>query len=180
MRFTIELHEDVSTLADLRDAVADVYLGAYSLPPYFEVPEDIVLLKRNWPSLTGKPGFRLVTATDTASRQIVGFAYGWPATAGDHLHAILSACVPAWTRNALELADFAILPSHQGKGVGREVYSLFFKDVAQERAILKTHASDSVAVRMYESRGWVKLLSPFIWGPKKLPYIAMGLDRLPR
>jgi GNAT superfamily N-acetyltransferase len=181
MPFIVTLIEDASTLLNQRDAVADAYLETYSLPPYFENQQDVVLFKQRWPKLINKPNFRLAIAHERGSQQLIGFAYGWLASPSDDLHGILLENLEAaqsvlWTSDSFELADFAILPGYQGKGAGREIYSRLFDGVSQKCAILKTHASDSVAVQMYRRRGWKTLIDQLIWGPKKLPYMAMGLS----
>jgi hypothetical protein len=174
------LVEDKMALLSLRDAVASVYLSTYRLPPYRETQEDIDAFKVGWPALINKSCFRLVTARDPSTRALLGFAYGWRLTRTDPLHvALVGGLDPEkaslWVSDSFELGDFAILPSEQGRGVGKEVYALLFKGLRQRRAVLKTHASPSVAFHMYRKRGWTKLIDQFVWGPKKLPYTAMGI-----
>jgi GNAT superfamily N-acetyltransferase len=178
---TIDRVEDPATLLNLRDAVADVYYRAYSLPPYFENQADVGLLKAKWPALISKPKFRLVIARAQEREGLMGFAYGWRSTEGDDLRAVfLEKLGPAelslWTADSFEIADFAILPEEQGKGVGKELYSAFFKGIEEKRGVLKTHCSDSIEVQMYRRRGWATLIEQFVWGPKNLPYTAMGIQ----
>lgn len=178
---SIELIEDHAALQPLCDPVADIYPRAYSLPPYFENEGDIRTFKQRWPILTRKTKFRLVTAREPSSGTLLGFAYGWKSCPGDALHGLLSENLSAeqsalWTADSFEIADFALPPEHHGAGIGKKLYSAFFSGVPNARAVLKTHASESVAVQMYKKLGWITLIDSVIWGPKNLPYTAMGLD----
>jgi GNAT superfamily N-acetyltransferase len=91
-----------------------------------------------------------------------GFAYGYLGSRGqwfpDQLAARLpSDTVDSWVGGHFEFVTLAVVPEHEGAGIGTRLHDELMADSPSARAILMTDATESRAVRLYRDRGWSQL-----------------------
>ena len=116
-----------------------------------------------FPKHVGWPGFRLHIAAIDANP--LGFIYGYRSLPGQWWHdevrdALINAGHEAWVQNALELAEVAVLPQFQGRGIGTRLIDSFLKDVAQP-VLLALEAEDHRTHTLYAAHGFHDLLTDF-------------------
>ena len=81
-----------------------------------------------------------------------------------------------WLSDSFELAEFAVAPSAQGQGVGRQLHDRLLGAIPHRTAVLSTLQVETVAQGLYLRRGWQVLLAPFYFGGGTQPYMVMGRE----
>jgi GNAT superfamily N-acetyltransferase len=127
------------------------------------------------------PGFQFHAAFDDG--EVVGFIYGyrlqrsnwWPQMI---LPALTAAAQDHWLDDCFELVEFAVVPHHQGRGIGSRLYDALFAGVLEPRALLGTDPPPSTAHTFYSRRGWIPILTDWRRSPGDPDaHLVMGLDR---
>ncbi|HEU0165247.1 MAG TPA: GNAT family N-acetyltransferase [Thermomicrobiales bacterium] len=132
------------------------------------------------PEMVAYPDFLATVAI--AEEQIVGFSCGHAATPhlpwSDRVYRSLrDAGHDAWTRDPFEIADVAVDPAWQNRGIGRLLLDDLIDQITQPRAILVTYHGDHPAKRFYLRAGWTVLVDDFFYVPDRPPTSILGLDR---
>ena len=82
-----------------------------------------------------------------------------------------------WT-SGFEVAELHVLPSYQGKGIGRELLLRLTSGRPERTAVLSTADAESRARRLYRGVGFTDLLTGFRFSGGEPAYAVMGA-RLP-
>lgn len=161
--------------ADIRQALAAIYLAAYGDPtlPESQLDADNFVtstIRRH----SRRAGFRLVMATTDG--RFSGYAYGFTGKHGQFWSDWLAGAAPSdivetWVGDHFELVDIVVDPAHRGQGVAGLLHDRLVDGLPQQKALLATTPDDGAAARLYRGRGW-QVLVPEIDGHKAL----YGLD----
>lgn len=129
-----------------------------------------------YPKHVGWPGFRLFMAAIDANP--VGFVYGYRSLPGQWWHdqvreSLVQAGHERWLENAIELAEIAVLPTFQGRGIGTRLIDAFLEEVAQP-VLLALEADDDRTHALYAAHGFQALLPTFYYEGFEDRIIVMG------
>ena len=129
-----------------------------------------------FPKHCGWPKFRLFMAAIDANP--LGFAYGYRTLPGQWWHdqvrdSLISAGHTQWLENSIELAEIAVLPQFQGRGIGTRLIDAFLDSVAQP-VLLALEAEDSRTHTLYAAHGFQDLLTNFHYTGFEDRIIIMG------
>jgi len=127
------------------------------------------------------PGF-VSTAAVTDSAEVVGFCYG---TAGDESQWWHRRVAPAfpdaerrrWLSDYFGVAELAVAPTSQGRGIGRLlVESLLASPNVRNHAsvVLMTDADNTPAQRLYEALGFRVVLADYRFAPSGVPKLVLA------
>jgi GNAT superfamily N-acetyltransferase len=132
-----------------------------------------------------RPGLRAVAALE--GDRLVGVGYGQPGQPGQWWHDVVATAVAAesgreaaedWLDSCFEVVELHVLPTHQGRRIGRDVLRMLLADASERTAALSALEPDgSPARRLYTSEGFVPLLSQFRFpgGPTRYAVLAKRL-----
>lgn len=167
--------------AAYRQQITDVYREAFRPYPYHKGEGEVIAFERSFPGHTRSDGFRFIAAIEEDSDRLLGFAYGYAARAGQWWNdSIANALKPemaeAWLSHSFQLAEIAVSPKYQGKGIGGRLHDHLLNGLPYRRAVLSTLATETVAYHLYRRRGWVILLDEYSFPGVPRPYRIMGLD----
>jgi GNAT superfamily N-acetyltransferase len=133
-----------------------------------------------------RPGLRAVAALD--GDRLVGIGYGQPGEPGQWWHDVVATAVTGmaghefaddWLASCFEVVELHVLPTHQGRGIGRDVLRLLLNDCEERTAALSALEPDgSRARRLYTAEGFRPLLSDFRFpgGPTRYAVLAKRLQ----
>jgi ribosomal protein S18 acetylase RimI-like enzyme len=172
--------------AAIRELVA-VYAAAMN-PPDRTLSGRESIMERHAVS----PGFRGLTAHD--DEQLVGFCYGFHGENGQWWHDMVAAALAsrsasavsdstnssgisaqrAWLDDSFEIAELHVLPSWQGKGIGRSLLLTIAAGRPERTAVLSTADAPTRARRLYRGLGFTDLLTDFRFSGGEPPYAVMG------
>lgn len=129
-----------------------------------------------YPKHVGWSGFRLFMAA--IDGHPVGFIYGYRTMPGQWWHdqvrdAMIDAGHEPWLNHAQELAEIAVLPQFQGRGIGTRLIDAFLDGVAQP-VLLALEASDEKTHTLYAAHGFQDLLTDFRYPGWEDRIIVMG------
>lgn len=129
-----------------------------------------------YPKHVGWPGFRLFIAAIDANP--VGFVYGYQSLPGQWWHdqvrePLIQAGKEHWLENAVELAEVAVLPPFQGRGIGTRLIDAFLEGVT-EPVLLGLEADDDRTHALYAAHGFKALLTNFYYEGFEDRIIVMG------
>lgn len=129
-----------------------------------------------FPKHCGWPGFRLFMAAIDANP--LGFIYGYRTLPGQWWHdevrpSLIGVGHERWLENALELAEIAVLPPFQNRGIGTKLIEAFLNDVAQP-VLLALEAEDERTHAFYLAHGFRDLLTDFRYTGFDDRIIVMG------
>lgn len=129
-----------------------------------------------YPKHVGWPGFRLFVAAIDANP--LGFIYGYQSLPGQWWHdqvvsSLMEAGHECFVENALELAEIAVLPQFQGRGIGTRLIDAFLNGVAQP-VLLALEAEDERAHTLYAAHGFRDLVTDFRYSGFDDRIIVMG------
>lgn len=120
------------------------------------------------PEMAGYAGLACVIAeTDD---QVVGFAIGHDTAARQQwlrnvMTAVRGSPVRRWLPEAWYLADIAVLPEQQGRGIGQRVHAALMDLTADRQRILVTYNGDHPAKRFYRRLGWIEVVPDLEYRP---------------
>lgn len=144
-------------------AVAGAVAGIWSAASNVTDDDAIAFVQGTFPKHVLWPGFRLFLAA--IDDQPVGFVYGYRSLPGQWWHDEVSdgfaaAGLEHWLNDALELAEIAVLPQFQGKGIGSHLIDAFLHDV-QRPVLLALEATEPRTHQLYLAHGFEDLLTDF-------------------
>jgi GNAT superfamily N-acetyltransferase len=164
-----------------RHQITGVYREAFRPYPYRKSEGEVVAFEQSFPGHTRSDGFRFVAAIENDSDRLLGFAYGYTARTGQWWNdsvarALKPEMAEAWLSDSFQLAEIAVRPKYQGKGIGGRLHDHLLKGLPYQRAVLSTLAAETVAYHLYHKRGWVVLLDEYLFPGVARPYRIMGLN----
>jgi ribosomal protein S18 acetylase RimI-like enzyme len=157
------------------DELAACYRAAFTAPGYDETEEQVASFAAEvLPKHSGYDGFRLVAVR--ADGRVRGFGYGYTGNPGMWWHDRVADTAPAeardvvreWLGGHFEVAELAVDPSAQGRGLGRSLMEALLLDQPHGRALLTTYADDRPAPRLYARMGWQRLARGVLDGDSDL------------
>ncbi len=168
--------EEIRTV---RDGIVRVYAAAFGEPPYNEGDAEAEHAMQSLVSHSRRSGFRLFVARDEAG-QVVGFSYGYQARPGQWWHDFVSRLLSPearaqWFVNCFEFVELAVLPSHQGQGIGGQLHDALLKGAPYRTAVLSTYSGENRAMKLYLKRGWKRLVDELTFPGSTLPMVVLGL-----
>ncbi len=177
---------DPGELAAASDALAAVYGAAFAQAPYNE-PEAAAgyfaqILRRN--AANPPAGFRCCVARDAASRAFVGFGYGFTFGPGSSRYELLHRALASqplevaqrWLADAFDLIELAVHPKAQGQGIGARLHDALLAVQPHRAAVLTAYDGETVAMRLYRSRGWQPISGRIFFPGGAEPHLVLGLD----
>lgn len=174
---TIAIHHiEPFRVRDVAGAVARIYRNAYNIDENDQLQRFIngaFARHATW------PGFVLLIAT--VENVPAGFIYGYDTRPGQWWHdtiapAMTTAGHTEWQKGAFELAEVAVDPAVQGRGIGTALIDAFLAEVGN-RTVLLSAAADPAdrAKDLYHRFGFIDLLPDFRYpGGDDEPAIIMG------
>jgi ribosomal protein S18 acetylase RimI-like enzyme len=161
---------------DVASAVARIYRNAYGIEEDDQLQRFIngaFARHATW------PGFTLLIAT--VENVPAGFIYGYDSRPGQWWHdtirtAMASAGHEAWQRDAFELAEIAVDPAVQRRGIGTALIEAFLAGVPGRTVLLSASADPADrASDLYHRFDFVDLVDPFHYpGADDEPAVIMG------
>jgi ribosomal protein S18 acetylase RimI-like enzyme len=136
------------------------------------------------------PGFRGLTAL--VEGQLAGFTYGFHGENGQWWHDMVAAALASrsgaglngeygnsetpreWLDDSFEIAELHVLPSWQGRGIGRSLLLSLASGRPERTAVLSTADAPTRARRLYRGLGFTDLLTDFRFSGSEPPYAVMG------
>jgi len=143
---------------DVIEAAADLYLAAFSRPPYGETAIDRAGFIDRVRRYAGRDGFRLATASDGTG--ISGLVLAVVAHPGDWYREELagqltSAEVDRWLgERCLEVVHLAVRPAAEGQGIGSRLLGAVVADAQAPTGVLTVDPRADRARRLYAHQGW--------------------------
>jgi ribosomal protein S18 acetylase RimI-like enzyme len=176
-------------LKDLTDAgiedwhghIVGVYRRAFGAPPYNKGEVEVTGFAQSLPEHVRREGFRFVAAFEGENESMVGFAYGYISKPGQFWYdTVATALGPhaaaEWLTRSFQLAEIAVAPHAQGRGIGSRLHDRLLEGIALRKAVLSTMRAKTAAQRLYRKRGWVTLLDQLRFPGVGRAYRIMGLD----
>ena len=144
----------------------------------FTLP-DVLNFAARLPYHAVNPGFHCVVARPAPGAEIVGFAYGYAGLPRTWWYGLVAPALSAekaefWLGDYFELAEFAVHPRWQGQGVGGLLHDALLNGLPQRTAALSTPQVETVALHLYQRRGWVNLIEHFRFPGVAMIYRIMG------
>jgi GNAT superfamily N-acetyltransferase len=160
-------------------SIIDIYRVAFGQAPYFKNEAEVRAFTAIFPRHMLRPGFRCVVACEEETRAILGFAYGYTGAAKQWWHdLVVQKMTPEeaedWMTDVFEVVELAVYPAAHGHGYGGRIHDALLQGLPHRTAVLSTYQVETNAMKMYEKRGWVTLLSDFIFPGYSEPYKIMG------
>jgi ribosomal protein S18 acetylase RimI-like enzyme len=137
------------------------------------------------------PGFRGLTAL--IDGRVTGFTYGFHGENGQWWHDMVAAALATrsragisaagdgdaetprkWLDDSFEIAELHVLPSWQGRGIGRSLLLALASGRPERTAVLSTADAPTRARRLYRGLGFTDLLTDFRFSGGEPPYAVMG------
>ena len=143
---------------DVLQAAADVYLDAFSRPPYGETRDDQAAFLDRVRRYAAREGFRLVAAVDGS--RLVGIGLAVVAHPGDwYRDQLASGMTPAevdrWlAQDCLEVVHLAVRPIAEGQGLGGRLLAALVADPGAPTGVLTVSPLADRARRLYRRHGW--------------------------
>src|SRR5690348_11115276 len=161
-------------------ALVDVYAAAMK-PPDRTLSGREAIMDRH----AASPGFRGLTAH--VGERLAGFTYGFHGESGQWWHDMVAAALAtrsagyagddgagAWLDDSFEVAELHVLPSWQGRGIGRSLLLSLAAGRPERTAVLSTADAPTKARRLYRGVGFTDLLTDFRFSGGEPPYAVMG------
>lgn len=118
------------------------------------------------PEMSGYAGTRGVTAH--CDGRLAGFVLGYDAKADpdwfSHVsQAVSGTAVASWLSQAWYLADIAVRPEYQSRGIGTALHARILAEVSGQPLVLITFHGDHPARRFYQRLGWQELVPDLLY-----------------
>ncbi len=158
---------------------AAVYRRAFAREPYNRQEHEVAEFARALPLHTKRDGFRCFVALDGVDSPFVGFAYGYRTQPGqwwyDNVSRALGQHAAAlWLGDTFQVTEVAVLPDHQGQGIGGALHDALLSGLTYPRAVLSTLDAETAGRAMYRARGWQDLIDAFYFPGVPRRYAIMG------
>ena len=168
-------------ISHYRKDISNIYREAFAQPPYNQGESAVIRFSAALEHHKYRQGFRCVVARPSSNDPIVGFAFGYTVKPGQWWRdSVASAMKPRqaerWLSDCFELAELAVIPSYQGRGVGGELHETLLIDLPHQTAALSTIHAESNAIHLYRKRGWITLIEDLIFPGGLRGYMILGLD----
>jgi ribosomal protein S18 acetylase RimI-like enzyme len=160
--------------------IVEVYRAALGQPPYEMNDEDVRRFSETVLRHASREGFRGYVARSKAHGRVIGFVYGYTSKSGLWWREIVERALGAeltkqWLEGAFEVVELAVHPLEQGKGIGAHLHDTLLRDLPHRTAVLSTAQAETVALKMYQRRGWVTLEENFLFPGTQIEYRIMGI-----
>jgi ribosomal protein S18 acetylase RimI-like enzyme len=160
------------------DDLLEIYRAAF-LELHSPDPQRAVLLRRaQTRQVVEREGFRAMVALE--DDRLVGFAFSCPGLDGQWWHDVVADALPRaqasdWLEDSLEIVELHVLPSHQGRGIGRRLLRDSLARTPCRTAVLSAlEQSESPARLLYAAEGFVPLLERFRFPGSPERYAVLG------
>lgn len=159
------------------DELLGIYRQAF-LELHSADPEGAAQLRRaQTRQVIDRPGFRAMVALD--ADELVGFAFSCPGLPGQWWHDVVVGALPReqatdWLADSLEIVELHVLPSHQGRGIGRRLLRDSLARTECKTAVLSALEEPSPARHLYAAEGFVSLLERFRFPGSPERYAVLG------
>jgi GNAT superfamily N-acetyltransferase len=169
-----------SRLPDVISVYKAAFLDDHEADPVHAARDRAVHARRH----TERRDLRAVAAL-TPNDRLVGITYGVPGQPGQWWHDVVTDALDApaaadWLGDCLEIVELHVLPSYQGRGIGRALLRELLRGVGHRTAALSAlEIPGSRARRLYTSEGFVSLLSDFYFPGSLTPYAVLGKRLVP-
>ncbi len=168
-------------LVPIVERLLPVYRAAFAAPPY---RRDAVQTRAFADTLARHAehrDFQCCLAREASGGRILGFSYGYSGEAGQWWHDVVAGAmrqelVESWLNGGFELAELAVLPDVQGRGLGGRLHDTLLDGQTNRTALLSTIEHDTPALHLYRKRGWIELLPRVMFPNVTDPYLVMGID----
>ncbi|HZW04404.1 MAG TPA: GNAT family N-acetyltransferase [Anaerolineaceae bacterium] len=172
---------DADGFLDRRGEIVEVYRLAFAQPPYYRTEVDAVAFSETLLRHVNREGFRSVIAVDDSSGRLDGFVYGYTSRPGQWWYDVVTRGLSPefteeWITGSFEIVELAVRPEAQGQKLGSGLHDTILQGLPHHRAVLSTMDAETVAVLLYRSRGWMRLIDNFQFPGVRRPYQIMGLD----
>jgi GNAT superfamily N-acetyltransferase len=158
----IEIHQvEAFRVRDVAGAIVRIYRDAYGYP----ADDAASFINGAFARHTTWPGFVLLVATFEGIP--VGFVYGYDSRQGQWWHdtirpAMVAAGKAGWQEDAYELAEIAVVPPMQGRGIGSMLIRAFLDAVPGRNLLLSADMDEGNRARkLYQRFGFVDLVPDF-------------------
>lgn len=163
-------------LAANADAVLDVYADAMGVSRSAARSRRSVLAGH-----LDRDGLFAVAAIE--DDRLVGIAYGYQGAPGqwwhDHVRAAMGPRLALeWLKDAFEVCELHVRPSHQQQGVGRDLLVRLLSHTRARTAVLTTPDQETRARDFYRDGGWVDLVRDLRFPGDPRSFAVLGLDLL--
>ena len=170
--------EDVGTVSM---SVLEVYRLTWTATQFGLGRRQLEAFSGNLERHSERAGFRLRVAREPAARSVVGFAYGYKSERGGWwrdvvVRAMGERLARQWFLDAFEFAELAVLPDHQGRGIGMQLHDALLEGLTNRTAVLSTQRANHRARNLYLRAGWQVVLDRLVFPGRSYPYSVMGLD----
>jgi ribosomal protein S18 acetylase RimI-like enzyme len=168
-------------LAPIADRLAAVYYAAFAAPPYHRDAAQAAAFADTLAQHARRRDFQCCVAREGSGGRIAGFSYGYSGVAGQWWHDVVAGAMPremaeSWLKGSFELAELAVLPEAQGRGLGGRLHDTLLDGQRNRTAVLSTIQEETPALQLYRKRGWIELV-PRLWFPNVAEaYLIMGID----
>jgi len=174
-----------ASAARLSDEIVSIYAAAFAPPPYLRGETEAQTFAGIFAQHCGREGFRCIVARAGSDQPLVGFVYGFASLPGQWWYDQVAQRMPPelqarWLHNSFELTELAVLPSHQGLGIGGQLHDRLLNGLPQRTALLSTMQTETNAMALYRKRGWQPLLHDFLFSGAARLYVILGKDLPPR
>ena len=148
---------------DIAGAVGGIYQDAHDCPG----EEARAFVNGTFARHCFWSGFLLLVAT--IEHTPVGFVYGYDSQPGQWWHdtistAMIAAGKSAWQEGAFELAEIAVAPAVQGRGIGSRLIEAFLNHVPERNILLSTDMEKGHRAQdLYHRFGFVDLVPDFLY-----------------
>lgn len=164
-----------------RKDIVDIYRKAFAHPPYNEGESSVIRFSVAFDRHLQRQGYRCIVARPSAKGPIIGFAFGYTAQPGqwwrDTVASVLTPeQVQRWLSDCFELAELAVAPAFQGRGIGGKLHDTLLANLTHQTAALSTIQAESNALHLYRKRGYVTLVKDLIFPGGFRNYTIMSLD----
>ena len=164
---------DETSFVAKMDELMEIYQRAFVLPDN----ERLSILER-FERHRKRQDFKAVLAVGDDGKAL-GFCYGYKGYPGEWWHDQVRSrmsidMAASWMNSSFELAEVAIDPNAQGRGIGGILMEKLLMDVDATTALLCVRVNNSNALSLYNKQGWNTLIEEMSFPSEELGYAIMG------